>query len=73
VSCFDHTIGKFILPRSLGEKPIWRERQSTMPCQLTSVRRRNVPPTLLATADEVIEWVRQPQAGAIRPVKVRPK
>jgi len=22
VSCLDHTIGKFILPRSLGEKPI---------------------------------------------------
>jgi putative tryptophan/tyrosine transport system substrate-binding protein len=32
-----------------------------------------VPPTLLARADEVIEWVRQPQAGAIQPVKVRPK
>jgi hypothetical protein len=31
------------------------------------------PATPLARADEVIEWVRQPQAGAIRPVKVRPK
>jgi putative ABC transport system substrate-binding protein len=28
----------------------------------------NVPPFLLATADEVIEQVRQPQAGAIQPV-----
>jgi hypothetical protein len=28
---------------------------------------------LLARADEVIEWVRQPQAGAIQPVEVRPK
>jgi hypothetical protein len=26
-----------------------------------------------ALADEVIEWVRQPQAGAIQPVQVRPK
>jgi len=26
-----------------------------------------------ALADEVIEGVRQPQAGAIQPVKVRPK
>src|SRR5262249_36618113 len=32
-----------------------------------------VPPTLLARADEVIEALRQPQAGAIQPVKVGPK
>ena len=31
------------------------------------------PPGLLAIADEVIERVRQPQAGAIQPVEVRPK
>jgi hypothetical protein len=54
VNCFDHTIGKFILSRSAKSR-FWRERQSTMPCQPTSVRRRNVPQTLLATADEVIE------------------
>jgi hypothetical protein len=28
---------------------------------------------MLARADEVIEWVRQPQAGAIQPVQVRPR
>ena len=28
---------------------------------------------LLSIADEVIERVRQPQAGAIQPVEVRPK
>jgi hypothetical protein len=28
---------------------------------------------LLARPDEVIEQVRQPQAGAIQPVQVRPK
>jgi len=32
-----------------------------------------VPHLLLANADEVIECVRQPQAGAIQPVKVRPE
>jgi hypothetical protein len=32
-----------------------------------------VPLQLQQLADEVIEWVRQPQAGAIRPVEVRPK
>jgi hypothetical protein len=32
-----------------------------------------IPVLMLAQADEVIEWVRQPQAGAIQPVKVRPK
>jgi len=32
-----------------------------------------IPPGVLALADEVIEWVRQPQAGAIQPVQVRPK
>src|SRR5262249_55711827 len=32
-----------------------------------------IPDSFLLRADEVIEWVRQPQAGAIQPVKVRPK
>jgi hypothetical protein len=32
-----------------------------------------VPPMMLIRADQVIEWVRQPQAGAIQPVQVRPK
>ena len=33
----------------------------------------DVPPTLLARADEGSSKVRQPKAGAIQPVKVRPK
>jgi hypothetical protein len=33
----------------------------------------SVPATLLSSADEVIEKVRQPQAGAIQPVEGRPK
>jgi hypothetical protein len=32
-----------------------------------------VSPMTLVRADEVIEWVRQPQAGAIQPVEVRRK
>jgi hypothetical protein len=32
-----------------------------------------VPLPLLGRADEVLEQVRQPQAGAIQPVQVRPK
>jgi hypothetical protein len=55
VSCFDHAIGKFILPRSLGEKLILARTPINNLVLAASVRWRNVPPTLLATADEVIE------------------
>jgi NAD kinase len=37
------------------------------------LRRSNNSAISVVDADEVIEWVRQEQAGAIQPVQVRPK